>query len=407
MSRNIQKSAKLEAEINRAIDGVHNYLLRLNNSKNLFKDSINTSIEELRINTAALIDKPDLNMSVLLVKDLVGSASWISNNYLNIIKTAAGKNVIYDIEDQTHKKIIDAVSRNIRLNEREFNSKQIFNCIYNELLYSHFNPKYKTPLEFPKIFPTIVLVSGVLNEIYKTAAFERGVNHLSNELKFKYFVAKTHGLKSSNHNIKLIEKQIFEYSLKNPDEKYWFVAFSKGGLDTLHFLSKNSEWCSRNVVGLSTIASPVLGSKHLNHRLLKTINQIHKFEKTPIYKLVFQNRDLLGREFQKSLDWNFQFNWFRENYHTLPKSIFYSALGLESAWYESHVYMIVTKLFFKSFEKNDGIVDLENAFYPDYFPSFNLGIIRGHHLIGARSSSYSQEALIGAHIIFLKYLNLV
>lgn len=407
MGRNTQKSLKVQEEMNKAIDDMHNYLLRINNSKNLLKDSINSSLEELRINSAALIDKPDINLSLLLLKDLLGSASWVSNNYLNILKTIAGKKVIYNIQDPSHRRIIDAITRNIRLNEKEFSNKKIFNCVYNELLYSHFNPKYKTTLEYPKIFPTIVLVSGVLNEIYKTAAFERGVSHLSGQLKFKYFVAKTHGLKSSNHNIKLIEKQIFEYSIKHPDEKFWFVAFSKGGLDTLHFLSKNNEWSNRNVVGLSTIASPVLGSKHLNHKFLRAVNQIHKFEKSPLYKLIFQNRDLLGRDFQRSLDYNFQYNWFRENYHTLPQSIFYSALGLESAWYESHVYMILTKAVFPSFDKNDGVVDLENAFYPDYFPSFNLGIIRGHHLIGAKSSSYSQEALIGAHIIYLKYLNLV
>ena len=69
--------------------------------------------------------------------------------------------------------------------------------------------------------------------------------------------------------------------------------------------------------------------------------------------------------------------------------------------------MIATKLLFASSKSNDGVVDIDSAFFPDYFKSINLGVIKGHHLIGARSSGYAQESLILTHIIFLKYMNLI
>ena len=69
--------------------------------------------------------------------------------------------------------------------------------------------------------------------------------------------------------------------------------------------------------------------------------------------------------------------------------------------------MVATKILFASSKNNDGVVDIDNAFFPSYFESIKLGVIKGHHLIGARSSAYAQESLVMTHIIFLKYLNLI
>ena len=65
--------------------------------------------------------------------------------------------------------------------------------------------------------------------------------------------------------------------------------------------------------------------------------------------------------------------------------------------------MILTKAIFRSQKNNDGIVDVENAQFPYYFSGINLGVLKGHHLVGSRSSFYDQEALMKAHLIYLNY----
>jgi hypothetical protein len=268
-------------------------------------------------------------------------------------------------------------------------------------MYAHDNPKYKTNLKLPKIFPTIVLISGVLNEIYKTAAFERGVSHLSRINGLKYIVAKTHGLRSAEYNAQKINEQILAYHKHNPDEKYWLLTFSKGGVDSLHYLKNNNEWAKKNVVGLSTIATPILGTKHVSQSWIKVANQIIKPNTRKMYMLRYL------AEMQDTLSYEKQSLWFRQNFSLLPENIFYTALGFQSHWMDSHVYMMATKLILPSNKPNDGVVDTDLAFFPSYFKATNLGIMPGHHLVGARSSSYGQEALSAAHIILLKYLNVV
>jgi hypothetical protein len=68
---------------------------------------------------------------------------------------------------------------------------------------------------------------------------------------------------------------------------------------------------------------------------------------------------------------------------------------------------MLAKAFFQSRNPNDGVVDIENAQFPNYFHGLNLGVIEGHHLVGSRSSFYDQEALLKAHLIFLRYKKLL
>ena len=309
-------------------------------------------------------------------------------------------------EDDLHY-IIDQVSKNIRIPEEQFTKQEIFQAIYSELDYAHHHPHYESKLAFPPIFPTIVLVSGVFNEIYKTAAFEKGVQYAAEKCGLKYIVADTHGFKGSKHNTKLIEDTLFEYHQQNPDEKFWIIAYSKGGIDSLHFLQKHSEWADKNVAGLSTIASPILGSPHLDSKLFAAIKYIQKFSPDEFSSYILKNKDIFKKDFMETLAKDNQEQWFRDNYHLLPDNCFYTSLALEAEWYESHLYMMALKLIIGSNKANDGVVDIESAFFPDYFKSTNLGVIKGHHLIGARSSTYAQECLIFTHIIYLKYRNLI
>ena len=385
------------------------YLSRAKKSKEFLSESISISASELAESVTTLCKKPNFKGSVQLFSDLIGSGAWISNSYINMLITLSGLNKPKekDIDPDDHKFIIDKISKNVRIPQNQYSEQEIFRSIYNELEYAHQHPDYKTPLNLPKIFPTIVLISGVFNELYKTAAFERGVQHAAKISNLKYFVAKTDGFEGAKYNCSLIEEQLFKYHQDNPDEKFWIISYSKGGIDSLHFLRKNKDWCEKNIVGLSTIASPILGSPHLSKKLFKLVKYFQDLSTSEFIKYVEGNKDFLKREFLKSLDQGKQEPWFRANYHLLPENCFYTSIALEAEWYESHLYMMAAKMLFSSDSTNDGVVDAASAVFPSYFKAKNLGLIKGHHLIGARSSTYAQEALIMTHIIYLKHLNLV
>ena len=102
----------------------------------------------------------------------------------------------------------------MRLPDDQYSLQQIFQAIYTERLCHH-HPSYETPLSFPKIFPTIVLVSGVFNEIYKTAAFE---GRPCGKGMWTKYTADTHGFEGSAYNCTLLEDKLF-YIEQNPDEK--------------------------------------------------------------------------------------------------------------------------------------------------------------------------------------------
>lgn len=390
-------------------DSLKAYFSRAKKSKEFLTDSISVSSQELTDSVFTLFKKPNLKGTFQLFSDIIGSSAWIGNSYLNLLLTLGGiikpKEKHIDIDD--HSYIIEKISKNIRIPENQFTEQEIFRSIYNELEYAHQHPDYQTPLELPKIFPTIVLISGVFNELYKTAAFERGVQHAAKISNLKYFVAKTDGFEGAKYNSTLIENQLFEYHQNHPDEKFWIISYSKGGIDSLHFLRKNKDWSEKNIVGLSTIASPILGSPHLSNKLFKLVKYFQDLSTSDFIKHVDENKDILKREFLKSLDHGKQEPWFRANYHLLPENCFYTSIALEAEWYESHLYMMVAKALFSSEGTNDGVVDATSAVFPSYFKAKNLGLIKGHHLIGARSSTYAQEALIMTHIIYLKHLNLV
>jgi len=386
-----------------------NYFLRSKRSSNSLQESIIISTEEVSESFLKILNSPSVPSIVQFSKDFIGSSAWIFNSYIKLLTTLVGfksKNKAIIEEDDWHT-IIEKVSRNIRLPDDQFSLQQIFQAIYTELDYAHHHPAYESPLNFPKIFPTVVLVSGVFNEIYKTAAFERGVAHAGKVCGLKYIVADTHGFEGSAYNCTLLEDKLLSYIEQNPDEKLWIIAYSKGGIDSLHFMHKNKDWSEKHIAGISTIASPILGSPHLNSKLFKTVKFFQNLSPIEFSQKILSDRDLLKKDFVKSLDADNQGKWFHDNYHRLPQTPFYTSLGLEAEWYEAHLYMIATKLLFASSKNNDGVVDIDSAFFPNYFKSINLGVIKGHHLIGARSSGYAQEALILTHIIFLKYINLI
>ncbi|TNE95385.1 MAG: hypothetical protein EP326_15225 [Deltaproteobacteria bacterium] len=382
--------------------------IRIKKRERLIK-ATEVSVNEIISRIEEVVDTPKPLQLVGLLKTLTNSGVWISRSMLHyLIATVDFSTPIKEKrESERVQYILDKIINNEDIQDPSVTEDEIFKTIYNELEFAHHNKNYNTELKVPKLDVTIVLVSGVLNEIFSTPAFERGAEHLQETLGIKFFSPKTKGTKGARTNVRLIEKQLLDYVANHKDEKLWLLAFSKGGIDCLHFLEKNKEFSNRHISGLSCIASPILGSNYTEHRILKLINKVHFLEGTKIYKMLEKEKDFLYKEIYQSLRAENQKKWFEKHHKNLPSKLFYTATAFEAAWYESHLWMILTKIFFKSAGANDGVVEADQAKFPEYFPAHNLGVIRGHHLVGTRSSMYSQEALLEAHLIYLSYKKLI
>lgn len=353
-------------------------------------------------------NNPGLKSSLYLGRSFFNSATWLSKSSMRLLKPIEPsfmEKKVFLAKDSTQY-ILKRVREKKSISYKKATYAEIFKAVFYDFEVSHLESSYKKVSSVPEIDCSVLLVSGVLNEIFSTPAFERGAKYIKDTYGIRFDYCPTSGTKSTKENSELIKQHLNEL-LQDNDQKVWAFAFSKGGIDFLHFLKDYGNEFGPKIEGLSTVASPLLGSERVNHKILKLINHIHQLEKNPIYKFFDTRFDLLLKDFQKSLSSDFQEHWFSENYSYLPRNMFYTALALESNWVDSHIWMILTKFFFQSKSMNDGIVDVEKALYPDYFQGLNLGIMKGHHLIGTRSSDYVQEALIEAHIVLLNYLGLL
>ncbi len=353
---------------------------------------------------------PGLKSSLHLSRSILSSATWISKSSARLLKpiepSFIEKKVFLNKESTQY--ILKRVREKKSISYKKAAYADIFEAVFYDFEVSHLEKDYQSISRVPEIKSSVLLISGVLNEIFSTPAFERGARYIRDTYGINFDFCPTSGTKSTHQNSELIKEHL-KGLLEDEDseQKVWAFAFSKGGIDFLHFLKEYGHEFETKIAGLSTVATPLLGSERVNHKLLKLINHIHHLRNNPFYKLLDKHFDLLLKDFQKSLSSEFQEHWFSENYSFLPKNMFYTALALESKWIDSHIWMILTKLFFQSKSLNDGIVDVEKALYPDYFQGLNLGIMEGHHLVGTRSSDYIQEALIEAHIVTLNYLGLL
>lgn len=353
------------------------------------------SLRDVKESFMGLGRKPAPTDILQLVKMLTTSGIWISRSTLKYLLSLVDFSIAQPDyrPDERSKLIIEAVSQDLPLPEK-VSEEEAFRVIFNDLEYAHHNHLYESSLKLPKLSVTMALISGVLNEIFSTPAFARGAEHLKKETNLKTITIRVSGTKGIDHNIDSIYEQLKRYTDKHPNEKIWILAFSKGGIDSLHFMRKYKSFCEKYIYGLSTLATPIVGTKHVEAKILRSLNIVQRLSDKAAF---------LDTEFQKSISYDFQATWFEDNHKGLPKKPFYSALAFESQWFNSHLWMVITKMVFQSRNPNDGVVDTESARFPDYFGAHNLGIVKGHHLVGTRSSYFSQEALLEAHLIFLNY----
>ena len=382
------------------------YRSRIKKRKDVLSYAKSTSAEEIVFNLQKLIklkEKKDILKAVL---SITNSSIWLSRSAFTVLKSYFDVSAIDDLDLHTERSQ-DIIGNVINKRTVDATDQEIFKTIYHELAHSHLVDAYKTSLKMPKVKITIVLVSGVLNEIFSTPAFKRGAETLLDKYDIKHIAPTVDGKKGARENSLALKKQIEEYMENFPEERLWFFCFSKGGIDTLHYLRSKGEKLSDKIVGFSFIATPIMGSDHINSKLLKIANSIGKIPEAVSKKVLGKEIDLIAIELQKSLNKNFRESWFKRNHKLLPAKPFYTAIAFESRWQDSHVWMMVTKVIFRSRKSNDGIVDVENAQFPFYFKGLNLGVLEGHHLVGSRSSFYDQEALMVAHLIYLDYKKLL
>jgi len=382
-----------------------NYLNRNKRTKKFLNEARVTSIEEIFNMVETVVKYPSPLSIIKFVKKCTTSGIWVSHAALRfILSILEFKNDKFlRLEHPLTQRILSDVRDNIPIKESFITDPQIFNAIFMERQFYHIHSEQKAILEHPQIKSTIVLVDGVLNEIFSTSTFERTLKSLHEKYNIKYFIPKMDGLKCTSENANALRVQIDEYIEHHPDEKLWIIGYSKGGIDSLHYAYENSHFASDHILGISTIACPILGSEKFEHKILQIIRGIQSLNDKKSYKKIKSKKNFLYKDLMHSLDQEVQGTWFKKNHKKLPSNLFYTALALESQWHESHFWMMLTKAIFKSDQKNDGVVNCESAQFPDYFKGINLGIVKGHHLIGTRSSFYSQEALIESLIIFLKY----
>ena len=382
------------------------YRSRIKKRKDVLSYAKSTSAEEIVFNLQKLIklkEKKDILKAVL---SITNSSIWLSRSAFTVLKSYFDVSAIDDLDLHTERSQ-DIIGNVINKRTVDATDQEIFKTIYHELAHSHLVDAYKTSLKMPKVKITIVLVSGVLNEIFSTPAFKRGAETLLDKYDIKHIAPTVDGKKGARENSLALKKQIEEYMENFPEERLWFFCFSKGGIDTLHYLRSKGEKLSDKIVGFSFIATPIMGSDHINSKLLKIANSIGKIPEAVSKKVLGKEIDLIAIELQKSLNKNFRESWFKRNHKLLPAKPFYTAIAFESRWQDSHVWMMITKVIFRSRKSNDGIVDVENAQFPFYFKGLNLGVLEGHHLVGSRSSFYDQEASMMAHLIYLDYKKLL
>lgn len=383
-----------------------NYRSRIKKRKDVLNYAKTTSVEEIVFNLqklARLKDKKDVLKTIL---SITNSSIWLSRSAFKVMKS------YFDISSMENlnlnsEKAQDIIANVTNKRTVDATDQEIFQTIYHELVHSHLVSDYRTSLKVPESNVTIVLVSGVLNEIFSTPAFKRGAEALLDQYHYKHIAPIVDGKKGARENSLALKKQIEEYIEINPNERLWFFCFSKGGIDTLHYLRSKGDKLSPNIIGFSFIATPIMGSDHINNKLLKLANTVGKVPEVLSKKVLGKEVDLIASELQKSLSKNFRESWFKRNHKLLPSKPFYTAIAFESKWHQSHVWMMLTKAIFRSQKSNDGVVDVENAQFPFYFNGHNLGVLDGHHLVGSRSSFYDQEALMKAHLIYLDYKKLL
>lgn len=233
-----EKFAFLKNAVARYRDRQLHRVERINYAKTISAQEMHARLYELKENKSP-------REIIKLFHSATNSSVWLGHSYYKLLTASLDlKTALHDLEfTEDDEEVLKLLKKGkVKRAFRRFKPHQVFDVVFRELDYSYRHPNYNPRITPEPIGATIVLVSGVLNEIFSTPAFERAAAHLQKKYGIKYICPEVKGTKGVETNVKLLEKQLYEYMDINPGEKLWLIGFSKGGVDLLHFLKHNKEF---------------------------------------------------------------------------------------------------------------------------------------------------------------------
>ena len=186
----------LAKELNSYQKSIERYFSRMKRSKIFFHNARKISFEEIFKSTEWILRNPHPLKVMSLIKTMTTSGIWISHSFARYLFSLVDfeKKRYETLTNPLVQKILKRVSIGEKIESELASEKDIFQAIYMEREYIHHHPHDTSILSLPKINSTLVLVDGVLNEIFSTTMFERALKNLFRLYGLKYFIPDIQGI---------------------------------------------------------------------------------------------------------------------------------------------------------------------------------------------------------------------
>ncbi|MBC96302.1 MAG: hypothetical protein CME63_00990 [Halobacteriovoraceae bacterium] len=142
---------------------------------------------------------PGLNNAVSLSKSLFNGATWIGKSYWRLIKPLEPSFLekVHYLETDLAQYILHRVRNKQSISYKKATYSEIFKTLFYDFEISHLDASYESVSQVPQIDSSVLLVSGVFNEIFSTPAFDRGAKYLKEKYDIDYSFCPTSGIKST------------------------------------------------------------------------------------------------------------------------------------------------------------------------------------------------------------------
>lgn len=239
---------------------------------------------------------------------------------------------------------------------------------------------------------TLVYVPGIYNSLFDDEIFRSGLDQLTNKWGVRILTPKVFSTCSSGVNGKILIEELkrdlaAQESIGKHGTKYFIIGYSKGGVDSLHAFTQDTDFVSRHVHGLLAMASPIQGTSILNKSDLPLeVMQLLGPEKAPEICATEERAS-------KSINPAGAQSFLRKNLAALAGLTRYYSLSFVSDMRSSHLFMKATKNIARFGEPNDGVVSLSASRFPNELGATDLGVVSADHLSGIVASHFPQKAL--------------
>ena len=187
MDKHLKLNSKFYDRVDKLKSKATQYRSNLFRSKSHLHIARTISKEDLLERFNLLKENPSPKEVIYLLRNLLNSGVWISRTTYKFLLSSMNFTQSGDKQElsRSQYKIIKALAQKEEI--KDFSDEEIFEVIFNEMEYSHYFPDHKSLLEVPKMDATIVLISGVFNELFSSAAFERAAIHMNKKYGIKFY----------------------------------------------------------------------------------------------------------------------------------------------------------------------------------------------------------------------------